>query len=45
MIKDDDSYQYRCYHELIPIDIVDVNFKDYADDFEIIYDNEKNKTL
>lgn len=45
MIKDNDSYQYRCYHELVPVDIVEVRFKDFADDFEIIYDEEKNKTL
>ncbi len=45
MIKDNDSYQYRCYHELVPVDIVEIRFKDFVDDFEIIYDEEKNKTL
>jgi hypothetical protein len=43
MIKDNDSYQYRCYHELVPIDIIEVRFKDFVDDFEIIQDNEKIK--
>lgn len=44
MIKDNDSFQYRCYHELVPIDIIEIRFEDFADDFEIIYDD-KNKTL
>lgn len=29
MIKDDESYQYKCYKELKPIDIVEVKYKDY----------------
>lgn len=45
IIKDKESYQYRCYHALTPIDIVEVKFKDFASDFEIIYDEEKSKIL
>lgn len=32
MIKDDHQYttQYRCYHELCPIDVVKVYYKDFA---------------
>lgn len=45
MIKDEKNYQYKCYHELTPIDIVEVKFKDFASDFEIICDKEKSKTL
>lgn len=29
MIKDDDSYQYKCYKEKEPIDIVKIYYKDY----------------
>lgn len=36
MIKDDDSYQYKCYKELVPIDVVEVCFKDYMK----YYDNQ-----
>lgn len=35
MKKDDDSYQYRCHHSLIPIDIIKVSMKDYLDLLEI----------
>ena len=35
MIKDNHEYttQYRCYHELCPIDVVKVYYKDFADYF------------
>lgn len=35
ILKDDCEYttQYRCYHELCPIDIVKVYYKDYANYF------------
>lgn len=29
MIKDDNSYQYKCYKEIEPVDIVKVYYKDY----------------
>lgn len=36
MIKDDNSYQYKCYKELIPIDVVEVCYKDYMMYYEVI---------
>jgi len=36
MIKDESTYQYRCYQELIPIDIIEVCYKDYSCYYEII---------
>ena len=35
MIKDNHKYttQYRCYHEMCPVDIVKVYYKDFADYF------------
>ncbi len=35
MIKDNHEYttQHRCYHELRPIDVVKVYYKDFADYF------------
>lgn len=38
MIKDSGDYQYRCYEELVPIDIVKIDFKDYKKYFEFIND-------
>lgn len=34
MIKDERSYQYKCYQELVPIDVVTVTYKDYAKYYE-----------
>jgi hypothetical protein len=45
MTKDTMSYQYRCYHSLKPIDIVQVQMKDYLDLFEIRNFNKKNYKL
>lgn len=36
IIKDNDSYQYKCYEELIPLDIVTINYKDYSKYYKII---------
>ena len=36
MIKDSDSLQYKCYKELIPIDIVEIRFEDYKQFYKII---------
>lgn len=38
MIKDNGDYQYRCYEELVPIDIVKIYFKEYKKYFEFIND-------
>ncbi len=35
MIKDLDSYQYRCFHSLTPVDVIEVKMKDCIDLFEI----------
>lgn len=36
MIKDKNTYQYKCYKELIPIDIIEVKYKDYKKYYEIV---------
>lgn len=36
MIKDKHSYQYKCFKELIPIDIVEVHYKKYEKYYEVI---------
>ena len=35
MIKDDRSYQYKCYNELVPLDVVEVKYKDFKQYFEV----------
>jgi len=35
MYKDKNSYQYKCYKELIPIDVIEVSYKDYSEYFEL----------
>ena len=36
MIKDENTYQYKCYQELIPIDVIKVCYKDYSCYYEIV---------
>ena len=36
MIKDKYSYQYKCYQKLIPIDVVEVKYKDYENYYKVI---------
>ena len=36
MIKDKHSYQYKCHKSLIPIDVVEIKYKDYKQYYEII---------
>ena len=36
---DDNSYRYKCYKELVPVDIVEVRYSDYCEYYEV-----KNKT-
>jgi len=36
MYKDSDSYQYKCYKELVPYDIVPVRYKDYKQFYKVI---------
>ena len=35
MIKDDETYQYKCYKELAPIDVIEVCYKDYMKYYEV----------
>ena len=35
MIKDKQTYQYKCFKELIPIDVVEVHYKDYEKYYEV----------
>ena len=36
MIRDNDSYQYKCYKELVPIDVVEVCYKDYKKYYDVV---------
>ena len=36
MYKDSDSYQYKCYKELVPYDIVPVRYEDYKQFYKVI---------
>ena len=36
MVKDNNSYQYKCYKELEPIDIVEIKYKDYKEYYNVI---------
>ena len=35
MFKDENSYQYKCYNNLIPIDVIEVCYKDYSYYYEM----------
>lgn len=43
MIKDKQTYQYKCYKKLIPIDIVEVYYKDYERYYEVFDEKIKNR--
>ena len=36
MIRDNDSYQYKCYKDLVPIDVVEVCYKDYKRYYDVV---------
>ena len=36
MICDNNSYQYKCYKELVPIDVVEVCYKDYKKYYDVV---------
>lgn len=36
MVKDPHSYQYKCHKSLIPIDVVEIKYKDYKKYYKII---------
>lgn len=35
MFKDEKSYQYKCYDELIPYDVVTITYKDFSQYYEL----------
>ncbi len=35
MIKDEESYQYKCYEELVPYDVVQIAYKDFSPYYEL----------
>lgn len=35
MVKDKDSYQYKCYHELVPLEVIPIKYKDYKKNYQI----------
>ena len=40
MIKDSESYQYKCFTEIKPIDVVEVRYRDFASYYEVL-ENDK----
>ena len=36
MIKDNNTYQYKCYHQLVPIDIIKVKYQEYKKYYKVI---------
>ena len=40
MVKDEKSYQYKCFKELKPIDVVTVRYGDFSSYYEVL-DSEK----
>lgn len=36
MIKDNNTYQYKCYHQLFPIDIIKVKYQEYKKYYKVI---------
>ena len=42
MIKDEDSYQYKCFKKIKPVDIVPVRYGDFSSDYEVV---ESDKVL
>lgn len=43
MIKDEGSYQYKCYSELEPDDILEIKYKDFKQYYKYIEPNVKSK--
>lgn len=41
MLKDEDSYQYKCFKEKQPIDILKITYKDFKEYYEIINKTKK----
>lgn len=34
MFKDENTYQYKCYEELVPLDVIEIYYKDFQGYFE-----------
>lgn len=34
MFKDERTYQYKCYEELVPLDVVEIYYRDFQEYFE-----------
>lgn len=34
MFKDENTYQYKCYEELVPLDVIEIYYKDFQEYFE-----------
>ena len=43
MIKDEGTYQYKCYQSLTPIDVIEIKYGDYKNYYEIVNGKVKNK--
>lgn len=41
MVKDEESYQYKCFKKLKPVDVVIVRYGDYSSYYEIVDNSEK----
>lgn len=39
MIKDENTYQYKCYHTLKPIDVIEIKYNDYKEYYKVINGN------
>lgn len=39
MIKDENTYQYKCYHTLKPIDVIEIKYNDYKEYYKVINEN------
>lgn len=35
MIKEENSYQYKCYEELCPCDVVEIHYRDFSKYYEL----------
>lgn len=35
MIKGKNNYQYKCFHELIPDDVIKICYKDFSEFYEV----------
>ena len=43
MIKDEKSYQYKCFREIKPIDVVEVRYGDFSSYYEVLESDKVHK--